>query len=1288
MKTRKTVFLIALLIFVTVSGTTGVINLGSGPMAVSAQSKNTCHPLNIVMMIDQSSSMRLSDRNNQRITAVKDFLTRLFVLSGLYCDPLNHKITVIDFSTEASTPAIKMRTFTSVDISDPELETLIANLQGQIIPREGEQTNFGAAFQLAKRLFDESPGDETKAIIVLTDGLPCVSNSDGGVRHCTNPEYIREYFFADSFNPPPSWRDDPPSAGLFAQGGLVNWISSNFPSGQFAINVLFFQSEDEVIGNAVRAANEAWQQVASTHNGTFFGPEHFQNKSRTELINVLSPIINDLMNMQFEPVSCLVPFFLEPYTSSTTIFNSVGEKQDLDDLEIAHLDSDLVIRNGQARNAPPGFSVQAVAALDSVARYKIVNPPPGRWVVKSSTDNKETCTNIRSDFQTVSVTATQRSLDFEVEKGVVVNIDINNKYETPTCGGANSDLPCISFELRERGSGGLFAQILQYPLVVEGRVVSKTGNQDLNNKLRDIKLTFRETEPGIWVLNEPLPAPVQGDYILVITGRTNSIKGTGTTIEIFPPMTVEYTTRPPEKIRLEPVTPVDGAVSSANTLDGATPRNSPVAVEVRLVRESDPKASERVSAVFPHGQGNQSVEAIVITPDGVKETFFLSPNPNDSSSLVGTFGKFEDEIRPGDYQISFRVSPNAPFNNENYEFSSLESEKVKITRNRKTGVQMRLTSETKGLSLLLLNTIVSNQPVAQVMLINLQLVNEKEESLGIDQIFENSTEAIQARLRRPGTDQPFATFSLSPSTKDRSVLESEILLQPDWEGDALLDFKILVPLSEEKSKVYEIIKGREVTEAIPLKFIGRTGVSAEIIMPKTSDIVNLNSLMTDASGKWSQYPNEVPISIQFKHYREGSAVDPNVRLGKTLSLASATAVKLTDSSGNLVGSVVTLDKGTIDAAGGTVSIKLPITADFIRKPGEYAVTFVLDSNNLNADADALAAFELITPQSEVRFKAREISGLTLELCEIAGVTPDPANSIPTPLYVTLWDAVISSQSNVPIAFVLRDTNGEIPKLSSVFNEVDPAKIPEKLAKAFQVTLTNAENPQPIRLSSFESGYCRDGQEAIRTIVDSHLGERGGYTLEFMMDDPSSHLADNFTLVSNPAQTQRFTREVTDWLHDPNTYRVAKITLVFLLIAFVLNLLRVNGWLPIFSAKKMSGEMTYTLVNGKGTRKPYEIFVKLQGIRLFRNVKSFRGSTVNDDKVTIRFRGTIKHSSDIDGNFTVVHWIKEGKDPWGIEGPSEITPNTPSLGSKVKIEIKLPPSSSKNGTKTSFFGGKQ
>ena len=125
-------------------------------------------PLDVLLLLDQSGSMKETDPQNNRIEAGKFLID---YLSSYWAKEQDHRIGLINFGDTSANPKDEIGELTSLDTAN---KTAIENLKQKIKPLNLGNTKFIDAFQKAEREFSAKKDEisRQKVIILLTDGEP------------------------------------------------------------------------------------------------------------------------------------------------------------------------------------------------------------------------------------------------------------------------------------------------------------------------------------------------------------------------------------------------------------------------------------------------------------------------------------------------------------------------------------------------------------------------------------------------------------------------------------------------------------------------------------------------------------------------------------------------------------------------------------------------------------------------------------------------------------------------------------------------------------------------------------------------------------------------------------------------------------------------------------------------------------------------------------------------------------------------------------------------------------
>lgn len=145
--------------------------LGCGPRPAGPEFRVEAvpNPLDVVLLLDQSTSMQWTDPENNRTEASRFFVE---YLGSYWAAEQNHRVGLVNFgSRKPLNPEDESHAPVSLDTAGPSGR---AELLAKLKPLDLQYTSFIEAFRKARQLFDEAPGEDERqrVIILLTDGEP------------------------------------------------------------------------------------------------------------------------------------------------------------------------------------------------------------------------------------------------------------------------------------------------------------------------------------------------------------------------------------------------------------------------------------------------------------------------------------------------------------------------------------------------------------------------------------------------------------------------------------------------------------------------------------------------------------------------------------------------------------------------------------------------------------------------------------------------------------------------------------------------------------------------------------------------------------------------------------------------------------------------------------------------------------------------------------------------------------------------------------------------------------
>ena len=129
---------------------------------------STAVPMDIVLVLDQSGSMKNKFDNGTHQSAMKEAVNSFIgEVARKHSDDADHRMAIVTFGSDAKTLA----EWTEVNAAG---ESKLKNAINDLPSKPKGATNVGAGMELARNLMGSAPTDENrqKTVIVFTDGVP------------------------------------------------------------------------------------------------------------------------------------------------------------------------------------------------------------------------------------------------------------------------------------------------------------------------------------------------------------------------------------------------------------------------------------------------------------------------------------------------------------------------------------------------------------------------------------------------------------------------------------------------------------------------------------------------------------------------------------------------------------------------------------------------------------------------------------------------------------------------------------------------------------------------------------------------------------------------------------------------------------------------------------------------------------------------------------------------------------------------------------------------------------
>jgi len=449
--------------------------------------------IDIVFLIDQSGSMSGTGGSNEPandpskirmdgVTTVNNYLQFIYQTNKLYRESSNisgqklvFRVGVISFGTTAEVDA----PLTEINF---ESDDKLKEFNSQFTTKSLGNTNFPAAFDLAKGLFDKAgdplPGQSRQRVIILvTDGRPY--NLSGPVRnpsqYDTNYEYDKTEATLNQLKD--KYRDgfDLWVTGLDANPNGTFWKESRGGDGK-----------------------QFWEKVSTPNQATVVAPKDFGDR----YIDILSALIKrvggdlPIPNRQGDPSSIEVPPYLQQVNFLVVLR---PPSKDQESIRVGPLSDP----KGQiVYETRPGVKITK-SANENFVNYEITKLPneagvsSGIWGFKELKDKKD------------KILAADTVYLSQQNKGVVIaEADTKIKYRQF---GEAVEIRCLLYDRKSDGTkGDPLISDPNYPLTLEADLLKGSPPSE--------KLTLKPTgEAGVFVADQKITFTQSGGYTLKLT---------------------------------------------------------------------------------------------------------------------------------------------------------------------------------------------------------------------------------------------------------------------------------------------------------------------------------------------------------------------------------------------------------------------------------------------------------------------------------------------------------------------------------------------------------------------------------------------------------------------------------------------------------------------------------------------------------------------------------------------------------------------------------------------------
>lgn len=449
-------------------------------------SSTECNGLDLLVIIDQSDSMGTTDAEAFRVVATRNIIHLLGFNRLHSCPDVVHRVGVLSFGdgAEAGDGSTIDLPFTEIAPNSVEQwrdERL--PLEEQIQAKELGATDFATAFATGKRMFNglgPLPGTRKQAIILLTDGSPCVS----------------ELGCPGSFAP-----------GSYLQR-LRSQIEQDFPFQEGVgtyIWVVAMRDRNQGyladrIGPPISATmGDYWAGIANSHGGAL----EVLSRNRNEIpLRFHQSILSRLLvTGNLNLLEC-GPHSIQPYTERVNLLFYKNDPSLV--VTISHRvgETEVLLQNGQSSH-PDLISIRDYTDDEFIERYEIYRPDPGVWVIAARDCGDEVVEILQETIQ-------PRITLIEPEAPVRL-VDGSDALASPS--------PLI-YQITESGNGQAYPEHPNYPLSVQVTISDPKGITTT------LALQPDDAQAATYRSEEPLPANELGEHRVALVGQTRSVEGT------------------------------------------------------------------------------------------------------------------------------------------------------------------------------------------------------------------------------------------------------------------------------------------------------------------------------------------------------------------------------------------------------------------------------------------------------------------------------------------------------------------------------------------------------------------------------------------------------------------------------------------------------------------------------------------------------------------------------------------------------------------------------------------
>lgn len=588
---------------------------------------DTCIPVDLVFVIDQSKDMLKDDPHGMRVETIKWLFNFLGFDRLLACPDSIHRVALISFNNQSSVQleltSIKPEPTSVASWTDWESQysQLIAPVQ-EINTQVRNSESLQGALKLAANMLSDAPdigiGQRKKAIILIIggDGAPC---SEG--ENCA-------YYLMDQ-----------------AQKDIKKQLDDSLDSDS-SLWVLTYRSnnnnEDEDDGNLYNkySFDEFWEDKTKQYQGKFY--PNLNSKGEIAIGRAMMDIFLSLSPRSDVEDVCGT-LYIDPFLDKVG-FNLLLEKPEKDvrfQSEIGN--SSEQVTGGALASSGQGAKLLYTTSTGSPLKtlyYLYGYPVPGRWEVSADCNNNKAL--VFAQF------ARSKRISIVEPLEPLPQYEEDSRLFDP-------EFPYYLKVQVEDIQGVAIREYQPYQADTVGKLIAPDG--------KEYELIFHY-EDGLYISNEPLSVNKIGDYIVRIDLRAPfadpNLQG-----QYIQNLHFEgkYTVAPITPFALQLETPTSSShVSVHGNLFDHWLKPRPIDVKVRLQLRSSNDNLDSLDQIL-RSDPSKTIKIILYYPASQStEEAWLEPSATDPLLFVGKVGG--DVVSPGSY--SLKTSFEGKYDSEKY----------------------------------------------------------------------------------------------------------------------------------------------------------------------------------------------------------------------------------------------------------------------------------------------------------------------------------------------------------------------------------------------------------------------------------------------------------------------------------------------------------------------------------------------------------------------------------------------------------------------------------------------